>query len=275
MAQCMVDLENTVIEDRCNSPVADGAPESGSGGRSPSSRMASMRSARAAPPAPRAAVAAIAFTSAITSAVSTSARTSPAAWARAMSCAPAASIRSQVVARPGPVQTRLAVTVPASPAMHCILRLRGDGYRVRGTVRNAQRGARVSDVLAKHADVSRLSLVEANLSGDSGWEQAVDGCARVLHVASPVPRHRGSLHASGKLEVARAWLDRTGLDATGMLLVGDTNHGYEVATGVGASCVLVADGHQDDVRLRACDRPVVSELAELYSADTLLRALLG
>ncbi len=73
-------------------------------------------------------------------------------------------------------------------AMHCILRLLEDGYRVRGTVRNAQRGRRVTEVLAKHADVSRLSLVEADLNGDSGWQQAVDGCARVLHVASPVPR---------------------------------------------------------------------------------------
>ena len=73
-------------------------------------------------------------------------------------------------------------------AMHCILRLLKDGYRVRGTVRNAQRGGRVTDVLAKHADVSRLSLVEAELGSDAGWQQALEGCARVLHVASPVPR---------------------------------------------------------------------------------------
>jgi dihydroflavonol-4-reductase len=73
-------------------------------------------------------------------------------------------------------------------AMHCILRLLEDGYRVRGTVRNAERGKRVTEVLARHADVSRFSLAFADLGSDAGWPQAVDGCARVLHVASPVPR---------------------------------------------------------------------------------------
>src|SRR6185436_17769634 len=73
-------------------------------------------------------------------------------------------------------------------AMHCILRLLQDGHRVRGTVRNAQRGKRVTDVLAKHVDVSRLSLVEADLGNDAGWDKALEGCTYVLHVASPVPR---------------------------------------------------------------------------------------
>lgn len=81
-------------------------------------------------------------------------------------------------------------------------------------------------------------------------------------------------YAHGKIDVARAWLDRTGLDAAGLLLIGDTLHDHEVAGSIGASCVLVADGYQDEARLRATGRPVVSELAELYTADTPLRALL-
>ncbi|HEU4408581.1 MAG TPA: aldehyde reductase [Polyangiaceae bacterium] len=75
-------------------------------------------------------------------------------------------------------------------AMHCILRLLEKGYRVRGTVRSAQRGKRVTDLIGKHADLGgdRLTLVEADLSGDAGWPQAVEGCDFVLHVASPVPK---------------------------------------------------------------------------------------
>jgi dihydroflavonol-4-reductase len=73
-------------------------------------------------------------------------------------------------------------------AMHCILRLLNNGYRVRGTVRDASRSERVMEALARQTDVSRLSLVEADLSSDPGWEQAVADCALVLHVASPVPR---------------------------------------------------------------------------------------
>jgi nucleoside-diphosphate-sugar epimerase len=34
---------------------------------------------------------------------------------------------------------------------------------------------------------SRLSFVAADLHHDSGWEEAVDGCEHVLHVASPFP----------------------------------------------------------------------------------------
>lgn len=33
----------------------------------------------------------------------------------------------------------------------------------------------------------RLSFVEANLTADEGWAEAVDGCDYVLHVASPFP----------------------------------------------------------------------------------------
>lgn len=73
-------------------------------------------------------------------------------------------------------------------AMHCILRLLRDGRSVRGTVRSAERGKRVTEMLAKHVDVRRLSLVQADLSSDAGWPQAVSGCTYVLHVASPVPR---------------------------------------------------------------------------------------
>jgi nucleoside-diphosphate-sugar epimerase len=73
-------------------------------------------------------------------------------------------------------------------ALHCILRLLNDGYRVRGTVRDTKRGERVKQVLTKHTDVGRLSLVEADLSSDAGWPQAVEGCKYILHVASPVPR---------------------------------------------------------------------------------------
>ncbi len=119
-----------------------------------------------------------------------------------------------------------------------------------------------------------------------GVGQVLLSAARAWHVRELVAHHDlgeyfddllgiEDLHASGKLEVARAWLDRTGLDAAGMLLVGDTDHDHEVATSVGASCVLVADGHQHEARLRACGCPAVSELAELFSADTPLRALLA
>ncbi len=72
-------------------------------------------------------------------------------------------------------------------AMHCILELLKAGRRVRGTVRSRSRGKHVEEVLKKYVSTDKLELVEADLSRDAGWDAAVQGCARVMHVASPVP----------------------------------------------------------------------------------------
>ena len=82
-------------------------------------------------------------------------------------------------------------------------------------------------------------------------------------------------HAHGKLDAARAWLARTGHDPRGLLMVGDTVHDYEVASGIGAACVLVADGHQDEASLRQCGCAVITTLDDLYTADTPIRDLLA
>ena len=79
-------------------------------------------------------------------------------------------------------------------AMHCIVRLLREGYRVRGTLRSSA-PARISGLrsaLSRElghdaALIDELQLCEADLSLDAGWRDAVRGCGAVLHVASPVP----------------------------------------------------------------------------------------
>jgi len=62
------------------------------------------------------------------------------------------------------------------------------GYDVRGTVRNKAKGSKIVDALAANGcDVSRLELVEANLASDAGWEEAVQDCRYIQHIASPLP----------------------------------------------------------------------------------------
>ena len=75
-------------------------------------------------------------------------------------------------------------------AMHCILQLLEAGYRVRGTLRSLDRAKQITEIIAKHVDVSdgRLSFVAADLDRDEGWDRAVEGCSLILHIASPVPR---------------------------------------------------------------------------------------
>jgi len=74
-------------------------------------------------------------------------------------------------------------------AAHCILQLLNAGYHVRTTVRSLAREADVRAML-KEGGVEagvRLSFVAADLSADTGWPDAVAGCAYVLHGASPTP----------------------------------------------------------------------------------------
>ncbi|TFB87555.1 aldehyde reductase [Cryobacterium algoricola] len=72
---------------------------------------------------------------------------------------------------------------------HCIVRLLDAGYRVRTTVRSLGREPEVRAMVADGgADAgSALSFTVADLLSDAGWAEAVNGCAFVLHVASPFP----------------------------------------------------------------------------------------
>jgi dihydroflavonol-4-reductase len=65
--------------------------------------------------------------------------------------------------------------------------LRGD-YEVRTTVRDLAREAEVRARVESQVDPGdRLTFFAAELLSDDGWEQAVQGCDYVLHVASPFP----------------------------------------------------------------------------------------
>jgi nucleoside-diphosphate-sugar epimerase len=73
-------------------------------------------------------------------------------------------------------------------AGHVIEELLRSGHDVRGTVRSLRDPARVAH-LHRIADSlgGRLELVEADLSADAGWDDAVAGQEYVVHTASPFP----------------------------------------------------------------------------------------
>lgn len=93
-----------------------------------------------------------------------------------------------------PAETRVLVTGASGfIALHCILQLLEQGYRVRGTLRSPARAASLRAILARHLDAGvdldeRLELVTADLQQDEGWAEATRGCTFVLHVASPLPK---------------------------------------------------------------------------------------
>lgn len=70
----------------------------------------------------------------------------------------------------------------------CVAELLERGYTVRTTIRDAAREPELRARLAPLAEAgARLSFHVADLTADAGWAEAIDGCDRVLHVASPFP----------------------------------------------------------------------------------------
>ncbi|OOQ86714.1 NAD-dependent epimerase/dehydratase [Penicillium brasilianum] len=71
----------------------------------------------------------------------------------------------------------------------CIIHGLTAGYRVKATVRSLNRKETVLQMLqvAGAPNPENVSFVEADLTKDDGWKEAVQDCTYVLHVASPFP----------------------------------------------------------------------------------------
>ncbi|WP_421016988.1 SDR family oxidoreductase [Furfurilactobacillus cerevisiae] len=74
-------------------------------------------------------------------------------------------------------------------AVHIILQLLQQGYAVRTTVRSMKKTDLIHEMLTNGGvtDFSDLSIVEADLTSDDGWADAVKGATYVIHPASPTP----------------------------------------------------------------------------------------
>ncbi|MBI5965380.1 MAG: aldehyde reductase [Chloroflexi bacterium] len=73
-------------------------------------------------------------------------------------------------------------------ALHTIIQLLQQGYKVRATLRTLSREAEVCETISKYADINdNLEIITADLMQDADWKKAVTGCESVLHVASPFP----------------------------------------------------------------------------------------
>ena len=53
-----------------------------------------------------------------------------------------------------------------------------------------------------------------------------------------------NIYARSKQDIARQWMDSTGTIGTATVLIGDTEHDYEVARHIGSHCILYSQGHQ-------------------------------
>jgi len=68
---------------------------------------------------------------------------------------------------------------------YCGAELLNQGFEVVGTVRSLSKADATRSAIAAVAPVDRLTFVEADLLSDAGWDEAMQGCSYVMHVASP------------------------------------------------------------------------------------------
>ena len=94
---------------------------------------------------------------------------------------------------------------------HCAAALLREGYEVVGTVRSLAKADATRKAISNVAQTDNLSFVEADLLSDKGWNDAMQGCSYVLHVASPFflkePQNENELIApavDGTLRVIKA-----------------------------------------------------------------------
>jgi dihydroflavonol-4-reductase len=68
---------------------------------------------------------------------------------------------------------------------HCGAELLNQGFEVVGTVRSLSKADATRSAIAAVAPVEKLTFAEADLLSDEGWDEAMQGCTYVMHVASP------------------------------------------------------------------------------------------
>ena len=73
----------------------------------------------------------------------------------------------------------------------------------------------------------------------------------------------GDHYAVSKVERGKQLISQFNIDRENALMIGDTNHDYEVAQALGIRCILVADGHQSEERLRKTGADVTDGLRKL------------
>jgi len=68
---------------------------------------------------------------------------------------------------------------------YCGAELLNQGFEVVGTIRSLSKADATRAAIAAVAPVEKLTFAEADLLSDDGWDEAMKGCAYVMHVASP------------------------------------------------------------------------------------------
>lgn len=108
--------------------------------------------------------------------------------------------------------------------------------------------AGIGQVLISASEQANLSAQVAPFGLDAWLEQALG---------------LGDIYAASKKAVAERWLISSGAQPSEVLFVGDSEHDFEIATELGARCVLYSRGHQARRHLESFAVPVIDDLREV------------
>ena len=70
-----------------------------------------------------------------------------------------------------------------------------------------------------------------------------------------------NVYAASKIDIGYDYIIRK--QVIGAVLIGDTEHDYEVANALGIDCVLISNGHQSKDTLLTCNVPVLSNISQV------------
>ena len=74
-----------------------------------------------------------------------------------------------------------------------------------------------------------------------------------------------NIYATSKLANGIKWMNELGLNNNKVLMIGDTEHDFEVANGIGADCLLISSGHQNKNKLLKQTSNVIDSISQLLN----------
>lgn len=74
-------------------------------------------------------------------------------------------------------------------------------------------------------------------------------------------------YANSKVENGKRMFERLQLQPENTCLIGDTIHDFEVARELGCRCILIANGHQSEKRLKKTGCRVIQDIRELIGEE--------
>ncbi|MDP6570673.1 MAG: HAD family hydrolase [Candidatus Marinimicrobia bacterium] len=70
-------------------------------------------------------------------------------------------------------------------------------------------------------------------------------------------------YATSKIENGKDYVKKLNLDPQNIVMIGDTDHDFEVAKAMGVDCILISHGHHHKYRLEATNAMVVDDFTSL------------